>query len=511
MNHKPLFILFTWVSLLQTTGLISQNSAGLYPIIKDDKYGYINSEGKIVMQPKYDYAEDFNSAGTAIVFLQRKYFLINKKGERVSEYFQLMEQRKNVIQTYNDGELSDFMGHNSVSGGKKGFIDLSGKVVIENGKFDEIGWQGMLGFEYWDYEEFKVRGKQGVVDCRGKIVIEPIYDDVEIGQFQTLRFAKVKSGNRYGIIDFDGNVRVPVSYSEIVSPDKMGIAFATNEKGTVMLNRNGEIIKKFPSNIFGACRDGSCMLYDKNLEKIALCDTNGKTITEFKFGKIYSFNSEEIAPFIDSKLNQVGFINRQGDIIIPPTYEKEKYSSHLPNEGLICVRKNGKFGFIDYTGKVVIDFKFEKASDFEKGYSVIKLNGQFGLIGKDGSFVIPADHDSLEYDSFYSICKLIAGKNPSTRKFGAFSIKNRKRIVDPKFDEIEILDNGYVRGKYMISDSPPVIQRYGLYNTEGQEVMPPIYNDIEVVDNLIRVVFRQEGTIRDKQINYINGKGVWIY
>lgn len=41
--------------------------------------------------------------------------------------------------------------------------------------------------------------------------------------------------------------------------------------------------------------------------------------------------------------------------------------------------------------------------------------------------------------------------------------------------------------------------------------MPPIYNNIELIDNLFRVVFRQEGTIRDKQINYVDVKGKWIY
>lgn len=53
--------------------------------------------------------------------------------------------------------------------------------------------------------------------------------------------------------------------------------------------------------------------------------------------------------------------------LVAPAYEDAKGFS----EGLAAVKKNGKWGFIDETGKVVIDFKYDYAGSFNEGFSVV--------------------------------------------------------------------------------------------------------------------------------------------
>ena len=50
------------------------------------KFGYMDKKGNIVINPKFDAAFDFKN-GKAVVELDKKHFFINKKGERISPYF----------------------------------------------------------------------------------------------------------------------------------------------------------------------------------------------------------------------------------------------------------------------------------------------------------------------------------------------------------------------------------------------------------------------------------------
>ena len=50
------------------------------------------------------------------------------------------------------------------------------------------------------------------------------------------------------------------------------------------------------------------------------------------------------------------------------------------SEGMAAVQLNGKWGFIDKTGKEVVPFKYDDAFDFHEGMAKIKLNGKIGFI-----------------------------------------------------------------------------------------------------------------------------------
>jgi hypothetical protein len=50
--------------------------------------------------------------------------------------------------------------------------------------------------------------------------------------------------------------------------------------------------------------------------------------------------------------------------------------------------KNGKYGYIDKTGKIVIKPQFDKAYDFSEGLASISLNGKWGFIDNTGKIAI---------------------------------------------------------------------------------------------------------------------------
>lgn len=90
-----------------------------------------------------------------------------------------------------------------------------------------------------------------------------------------------------------------------------------------------------------------------------------------------------------AKLNgKFGFINASGKTIIPCIYnEVESFS-----EGLALVRiEKDKYGFIDKKGKIVIPLSFSRATSFNNGLALISNDHGYQLIDKKGNIVVNAN------------------------------------------------------------------------------------------------------------------------
>lgn len=53
-------------------------------------------------------------------------------------------------------------------------------------------------------------------------------------------------------------------------------------------------------------------------------------------------------------------------------------------EGLLPVRRNGKFGYLDYTGKEAIPFDYDQAGPFKAGAAYVKQDGEYFMINRQG-------------------------------------------------------------------------------------------------------------------------------
>ena len=115
--------------------------------------------------------------------------------------------------------------------------------------------------------------------------------------------------------------------------------------------------------------------------------------------------------FQEEKLEQnykYGFVDESGKLVINPIYEGASAFS----EGLaaVCVGKGcywgvqnedkeKKWGFIDHSGNMVIPPQFESASNFKEGLAPVSVGGKYGFIDKHGQFVVNPSYDSaLEFD-----------------------------------------------------------------------------------------------------------------
>jgi hypothetical protein len=97
-----------------------------------------------------------------------------------------------------------------------------------------------------------------------------------------------------------------------------------------------------------------------------------------------------------------GFINRSGDVVIEPRYEDCYYQF---SEGLAAVKTNGKWGYIDSTNQMLIAARFDGAQSFKGGIAAVRVGrpfegeGKWGYIDKTGKYLFEPT-DALSYSGF---------------------------------------------------------------------------------------------------------------
>lgn len=76
---------------------------------------------------------------------------------------------------------------------------------------------------------------------------------------------------------------------------------------------------------------------------------------------------------------------------LPPDYNLVSYSN-----GMILLEKGGRYGFMDYTGKWIVQPTYTYAKPYNEGLAVVGKDGKYGLIDTNGEFVLPMIFDHVE-------------------------------------------------------------------------------------------------------------------
>ena len=297
-------------------------------------YGYINMEGKEVIPCQYKMALPF-SEGLAAVKDKKtdKWGYINKKGEIIIP-FQYRYPR-----SFTEGYAFVEKEEN-----KWAYIDKKGNNITPW----EDSWTG-YNFFVEGRAQIKRNDKYGYIDYSGKTIIPCIFDH---GLFFMGKYAIVQNNSKYGVIDRKGNFVVSPKYNKI---DRI-----------------------VDSYVF--------VLGDNN--KNGVVDVFGNQIIPFEYSSIrYAGNSIFIVGIIDkSGRMRYGFIHANGSVI----WGIELENAYGYNKGLASVRKNGKWGFVDTKGALVIPFKYDDSRDFgEDGMAFVKLDNLWTTIDTKGNVLTP--------------------------------------------------------------------------------------------------------------------------
>ena len=307
------------------------------------------------------------------------------------------------------------------------------------------------------------------IDTTGKVVIADQFESPE-GGFHSGRALVMLAGGTRAFIDRRGKPVFPVKYAYGHPHDfHEGLVWIQPDQFLHCVDSMGR--SAFPDSF-----------YDAGDFHEGLCAVNTR----------YSRNGESLGCW--------GFIDRSGNMVIPAQFTEAAGYSQGFSEGLAAVAVGGAcvkerewqttgrhWGFIDRTGKMVIEARYDFVRDFHDGRAVVNSGTDCALINRAGERV-----------------------NASTVAAGDFS-EGLCAIMDSsgKYGYIDTLGQTVIAAQYRwalpFSEGRALVQlrdrgKCGFIDRSGESVTPFIYEEAKALfhDGRARVVIRQtNGSTRD--------------
>ncbi|PIE50888.1 MAG: hypothetical protein CSA38_00980 [Flavobacteriales bacterium] len=266
---------------------------------------------------------------------------------------------------------------------KWGFINAVGKMVIDF-QFDKVksfhsGIAVVFKNKRWFY-----------IDKTGKEIKMP--DSEKLYDFNEEGIAFIKKDKKIGLIDTKGNIILKPTYNKILKFDN-GIAKINKGKLWGLINTEGKVIIEPIYKRIGSAYQNKITIAQK--DKVWGIINNGKFTPVPDAVKMWEFNGQNLT-YAKSKNKKIGFIDKSGKWVIEPQFKKARAFSC----GLAPVMTSKKWGYIDTTGKIVIEEKFKDAEIFSEDLAPVKNSKLWGFINKKGKLVI---EDKYKINTMFSV------------------------------------------------------------------------------------------------------------
>lgn len=295
--------------------------------------------------------------------------------------------------------------------GKSVFINDKGEVVID------LVFEGVSSFSEGLARIF-VGGKVGFIDTEGNIKIQPMFDTAS-GFSEGKAYAT--TGDKYGYIDTTGNFVIEPKFYRcwnfeneyaLVMQEVISTGCFIDKFGGIKLNGRNFLVSKYSEGLINCSNNGNW----------GFIDINGNFIIPptYNYAREFSEGKAAVTPKkINGKANRkelYAFINKENEMIIPPLF---KGADIRFSDGMCAVYENG-YGYINNKGQLVISCDFYLGQHFSEGLAVVKPNGKgngYGYIDKTGTMMIKPNFRLAE--SFKNSLALVTvGKEYEQFKYG---------------------------------------------------------------------------------------------
>lgn len=435
-------------SLLNSDSSASKLVSTTYFVInKNNKWGVIDNNAKTIIYPTYDDAIIIpnNKQPIFICTYDVNYEdgtyetkVLNAKGKEV------FKEYDKVLPLENYDENNNVWYENNVllvqKDGKYGLINFDGKEILDT-NYEKI--YALKGIEN---SLITVKDqKLGLVDDSGHEVIPNEYQEIKTLGKDTKKYI-IKQNDKYGIYEI-----LDCKYQEVLALNNSKIYCVKendkykviNDKEEVVFTETFKEIKSVKGNIIVYKNSKGYTAYDieteEKLEKQykALTNTsNGNFIAksgnnygiinldneikvDFKYSninfyediKVYELeqNSVDSNKILNNELAQIaqGVVSKtdakkayvkvwteEGYKYFQTNGQEKSSKDILTNNNLFLSKQNGKYGFVDKNGNVVIDYIYDDAREQnEFGYIAVKKDGLWGSLDKNGNIIIDTKYN----------------------------------------------------------------------------------------------------------------------
>ena len=233
--------------------------------------------------------------------------------------------------------------------------------------------------KYFRLSLVKDGDKYGLIDAEGNIVLPIEYDKF----YSTDSYNEIKRENKWGVIDYSGKICLPAIWDHVISLSihpycymrvtlgrKVGLYNAKTGKEIIPVIMDEINHLCCPHGVNYSMKD-SFVVVSKG-GKCGVYDLEGKEIIPIKYGVIdaaeYARDCFETRTFIEDLDYKCEYFTQEGVPAFPLSDGLEYKKNEAPRK-LACVTKNGKYGFINIKGNVVVPVVYDYAGYYDDGSS----------------------------------------------------------------------------------------------------------------------------------------------
>ena len=341
---------------------------------KNGKYGLIDFEGKIIIEPEYDNIYALEGIEKSIIIEKDgKKGLVNTSLGEIIIPVQYLDI-SSLTDTYDNGYI--VKNENN----KLGIISADKKKILEE-KYDDI--KHITGNDYYVVVD---NGITEVIDYTGQVILDKGFDSIE--GIDLNNFIIIKNSN-YGVINKDGETLIDANYSNIkYAFSNYYIVQKDSKYGIIDVQNNILVDNKYENITY--IKEADLFEAEREDYKTDIIDRNFNVILE---------------NVIVSELNiENGYMRiRENEDYIYYNFKLEEKTNKevLATNTLFLVKENGKYGFENKDGNKIVDCIYDDATEQnEFGYCAIKKDGLWGAIKSDGTIIVKP---SLNLDDYIYI------------------------------------------------------------------------------------------------------------
>lgn len=360
-NGKELYTNYDKVEVLYNND--KQNNlwyeADILKVQKQGKYGLIDLTGKELVTPIYDEIKSLIGIKNIVITIKDgKKGIINNIGATIApnEY----EEVSALGEKYENGFIV------KTKEGKYGVISSNGQKVLD-AKYDEI--KNIYGNNMYVVKEGT---KLKIID-KEKTYLENEFEDVK--QIN-LNYITAKKNSKYGIIDVTGQIKVDYIYDDLTyAYTDTYIAKKQGKYGVI--NISGEEKIPFNYSYINYIEEANCISAQKENSQTQIYD---KDINVKAEGILSEVNKDKnfIKMRVDENYKYYNF-----------KLEEKENTEILTSNTIFLSKKQGKYGYINEKGVVVVDYIYDDATEQNKyGYASVKKDGKWGAIDKTGKLIV---------------------------------------------------------------------------------------------------------------------------
>ena len=460
---------FIYTILLLVSCTIPMAAQPYFPVKKNQLWGLITKEGKIIHDPQYEAMSSFDQFGYAVVQKQGNVGILNNLAQLVlpvvNEDVRILDSLLFSIKKEQGWVLINQKQEQLISGAyqeikriDKGLFLLkkdnlwgiakADGTIIANPQFEEI--QKVTDQQFLVYNE---KRQKGVLLISGELVLKPAFDEL---LFLKNGLILAKSNSQWGILDQMGKMNTKMRYKAFDFMSDHYIRLYTYDETHLFSLPCKRVIAEEKANNFLPLSSSFVLL--KKQGKIGLIDFCGSQVLATVYDEILWYNKSTFRVKKEGKWALV----QKGDI--PKTPFQYQHISPLMGQ-LALFRRAGKVGIINASTEEVV----------HPLYAHIEINGNTAKAYQNKSEKEVARVDLLKFDTrgkltgdlsiekHYKV-RIGAGKN-----FGAGQDTEQSAYILPKYEW------------FYESES----DRWGLRgNQSGDVQIVPTFEEVEVFSQL---------------------------